>query len=246
MNQMRRSVLGQLGLAVLAASAFLVSPAPASANMVFQTPDGALNSNNNAVSASADFTVSAGQIVVTISNTLASSISADNQTINGITFDITPTGGSVTGNTTGTGTYINIAGDGTFSTVSSEPWGSNSTVKKGVETIEISSLLASNGGGSPTIINTQANYSSGNGSITNGNHDPFIQGSATFTIPVSGLLGTATISNVVFEFGTQAGNDVSVPTATPQAAVPEPSTGILASTAIALVLGYTWRRRSRG
>jgi hypothetical protein len=62
--------------------------------------------------------------------------------------------------------------------------------------------------------NGSSGYSDANGSITGGNgqgnnpHNPFLFGTASFTITAPGVTADSVINNVVFSFGTSEGNNV--------------------------------------
>jgi hypothetical protein len=239
---MKLSLLIRGGLALALALTLLSgigsSPARASQTFSFQ------GNNNvaNPVDATAVFTITAGQVVVTITNNLTTLNGfADNQTINGVNFTLSTSISSVTGNLTANpGTFININNSGTVTPASPGlPWGSKNTGSN----VEISSLLAGNGaGGAPTIIWTAANYSGANNSIKNESHNPWLQGSATFTVLISGLSANAVINSMQFEFGTAAGDNTNgVPHVT---AVPEPGTYGMALSAVGMLFGLgVWRRR---
>src|SRR5262249_42400935 len=52
-------------------------------------------------------------------------------------------------------------------------------------------------------------YSNANGSIAgNGPHNPFIDGTATFVVAISGLTADSTVTGATFSFGTTAGSNV--------------------------------------
>jgi hypothetical protein len=78
---------------------------------------------------------------------------------------------------------------------------------------------------SHTIITTQSSYSTANGSITgNGAHNPFLDGSATFTIDDSAITADTVVDSATFSFSTAAGVDVP---GDPNSPVPEPSSLML-------------------
>jgi hypothetical protein len=65
-------------------------------------------------------------------------------------------------------------------------------------------------------------YTNANGSIAgNPAHNPFLNGSATFTLNLTGVTADTTISNVMFSFGTTAGDNVPGGSG-PNSTVPEP------------------------
>jgi len=239
-TKMKLSLLIRGGLALALALTLLSgigsSPARASQTFSFQ------GNNNvaNPVNATAVFTITAGQVVVMITNNYTTVAGmADNQTINGVNFTLSTSISSVTGNITANpGTFINIDGSGNVTPAGSTlPWGSKNTGSN----VEISSLVASGHGGAPTIIGTAANYSAANASIKNGSHNPFLQGSATFTVLISGLSANAVINSMQFEFGTASGDNHN---GVPVTAVPEPGTYGMALSAVGMLFGLgVWRRR---
>ncbi len=68
-------------------------------------------------------------------------------------------------------------------------------------------------------------YSNANGSIAaNKPHNPFLDGTAMFTVDVTGVTAATTVSGAVFSFGTTEGaSDVTGTPGTPTS-VPEPAT----------------------
>jgi hypothetical protein len=58
-------------------------------------------------------------------------------------------------------------------------------------------------------VSTDGNYDNANKSLTNGSHSPFINDFATFTL--SNVPAGATVTNVIFSFGTTPGGNVSAP-----------------------------------
>ena len=91
-------------------------------------------------------------------------------------------------------------------------------------------------------------YSNANGSIAgNGPHNPFITGTATFSLAGLGITTDSTITSAIFSFGTTEGNNVTGTcirdcTPPPQV-VPEPSTWLMLVTGTLGLLGYGWSRR---
>src|SRR5262249_18415272 len=94
-------------------------------------------------------------------------------------------------------------------------------------------------GPSQTIIGGTANsnvpYTNANNSIvSNGPHNPFVQGSETFVLTVPGVR-TDTVANVgTFFFGTTPGDGVTRVTTT-DSGVPEPATGEMLIMGVSMV-----------
>ena len=215
----------------------------AEASFVFNTPTNAMLASLP-VNATATFTVTSGHVMVSITN-LQANPTSDIQTINGIVFTFS-TGQSVGSNFTSSGTARTVNGNtaGAYSDVSVNPtgWNLNNGVATGSNGAGIELTSIGNKGGSPTIIGgPDANnaYSNANGSIT-GKHT-FLAFTPTYDLDVATLLANATISSVIFEFGTAAGSNVAGIAASP-ATVPEPSAIVLTGLGLAVV-GMTRLRR---
>jgi len=91
-------------------------------------------------------------------------------------------------------------------------------------------------------------YTNANGSIAgNGPHNPFLVGDVTFNLGIAGLAADTQVSDVVFSFGTVAGNNVAgVPGGPPQGGpnvTPEGSSLFLMAPGLLPVLWFGVRRR---
>jgi hypothetical protein len=174
----------------------------------FQTAAGATETAGNPVSAKATVTTDAatGTVTVQLFNLLVNPTTVA-QNISD--FDFTLAG--VTGGTlfSSSGQEINVASNGTFtlgSTVATG-WalsGSGSYILNvlGTATAPEHTILGAPGGG--------GTYSNANSGIAgNDPHNPFLNQTATFTITgLTGLTANTVVSNVIFSFGTDAGNNV--------------------------------------
>ena len=103
--------------------------------------------------------------------------------------------------------------------------------------------LGSNGPDETIIGGPDGNnmYGSANGSIAgNGPHNAFLQEAGVFTITIPGLPSNATISGVVFQFGTS--DDRVNGTGAP---VPEPTSMLLLSTGLLGIAAGIRRRRAK-
>lgn len=221
---------------VILAGSFAASIASAGVIM-FMTPTGSMTSGGP-VSASATFTTSANDLMITLTNLQANPTDVA-QALSGLDF-------TISGFTTGTlnsssGTEVTIDGSGIPSLGSSVDTGW--ALVSGPELCVICSSAKTVG---PThlIIGPPAgdgNYDAANGSIAgNKPHNPFLSESATFDIGIMGLTAEDTISSVLFRFGTTYGED----TVTGQ--VPEPGTLALLGVGLAALgfAGIGRRRRS--
>lgn len=170
---------------------------------------------NTTVGGEAVFTPGTNSITLTLTNTLAD-LQSLAQTLSDISFNVTG-GGAVTTATVSSGSGTNFIGltDGstsqTHTTGSSSPW----------------SLSASGGGYLFTGLNGgDQTHTLIFGSITspstycvskcpdglgNGNFNPFIDQTATFTLGITGVTASSIISNVLFSFGTAPETIVGVP-----------------------------------
>ena len=184
------------------------------------------------VNATADISISGSTMTVTLTDLLANPESVAN-ILNGIQINISSVT-SVSGLTANNGTYVDIAGDKTYTTGSlSGATIAGAYALSGGSTITLTAL----GGGQPAyLIIGPAGYDAANGSIAgNDPHNPFILGSATFQFTLSGpgSFSENDISGVTFLFGT--GSDYSTTTKT---AVPEPAT-VVAGALLLLPLGVS-------
>lgn len=85
-------------------------------------------------------------------------------------------------------------------------------------------------------------YANANGSIAgNGPHNPFLAGTATFTLVVPGVTVDSTFSNVVVQFGTTA----TPPGTPPPTSVPEPASMFLLGSGLVGAAASIRRRRRR-
>lgn len=249
------------GVMILALLAAMSTPAFAKFYS-YSTLQNATDSAGDPVWAKATFDVSAGSMIVTLTN-LEPNIKSVGQNISSLWFTVN-NGGSILslsgatvtllGSSSGTGDLIDIGTGGvvTSSTpmsavilgttgTTAEHWSAGQGTGTGVNGQSYFNDL--NGGSQrgnvpQTIIgppDSNGNYSTVNNSIFgNGPHNPFIQNQAVFRIQDAGLLANATVSNVLIGFGTTCGNNLRT--------VPEP--GALALFAIgALGLAGILRKR---
>jgi hypothetical protein len=225
-------------LLALAAVALCAPSAPAVPFSVTSTVNGL------PVTATANFTLSANQVIIDISGLMANPTSVA-QALSGISFSLsgtgTPTGGAISP-TLSTAPQVTVAGDKTFTTTGALPiplspigW----TGTFGGVANQISAL----GTAQPdfTILGGPggATYANANSSIAGSAvHNPFLFQTAQFVLTYTGgVSANTTVSNVVFFFNTDG---------TPVAAVPEPATVTIAGIGMASMgLFRIFRRRNR-
>jgi hypothetical protein len=214
-------------VSAITTAALLTASAHANVINVF-TPLGATDKDDDPVNASAKFTTGAGFLTIVLSDLLPNPTSAG-QLVSGISFSLS------TGQTSGTlgansGVEVTVASDKTFKLGSAVSTGWGLTTSSGL--FELSALgtattpshlvIGGPGGGS--------HYASANGSIAgNKAHNPFLAGVATFTLDITGVTTSASVTGVNFSFGTEAGDNVP--------GVDNPNTPVPDSGTTALLLG---------
>jgi PEP-CTERM motif len=210
-----------------------VSPgARGQTTFTFGTPANS-STGDGIVSASASFIVSAGQVVITLNDLLARPKSAG-QLISGLEFSLP----GLTGTTTlssSSAQQITVNGSGSSTGITSSTGWSFGTFTTGLILCTVCPSGLAGDAPHREIIGPGP-YTNANGSITNGSHDPFLNETATFTLTNSSITSAATVSGVIFSFGTTfgaAGADIS--------AAPEPGTLVLFGTGL-LILAKIARR----
>jgi hypothetical protein len=194
--------------------------------------DGALN-------AQANFTISNGQIQVTITNLLApATIISIGQSVSDLSFTISNSPGTDTSNTAA-GQLVDVASGGSVTDDTGTPtrW-IDSTIGGGITITGDTIQLEAIGHGSPTELILPSDggggYPDANASIVG--HSPNTDGPATFTLNLTGVKSTTTISNVEFSFGT--GPDTTLSGTKSSSPVPEPSSILLLGSVTCLI---TWK-----
>jgi hypothetical protein len=229
-----------LGLAPLALA---LGPTPTKADLSTLTVSNGA-SGSSALAATATFDTSQGQMVVTLTNNLsASSIVSSGQGISDIQFTLGNTSGTVNYSATGSsvsGQIGNIDSSNTVTYVSGDPlrWlGQGPPPPNGMGTVPSVTgntvTVQALGGGmpsqliSPSIANG-GTYTSANMGFNN--PTPFVIGTNTITLSLSGVTANTTVTTATISFGTTAFGTTL--TGTPTHVVPEPATSFLVLAAL--------------
>ena len=227
-----------LVVALVATFLGVLAPAAAAGTILVaagQTADG------RDVSGTADVTIAAGQVTITLTNTTGTTYTAG-ELLTGFRFDIagvsslslsaatTPNGRTVASN----GTFSDTAGSVNLLTAKS---GNKATWQVGAHGSGFQ--LDFNPDAKYGILGgpTGGDYTAANGSIKGNNgHNPFANGSATFTLSSSAIGADASFSGAVFLFGTDFATEL------PTAIVPLP---LAAWSGLLLLGGLAAARRRR-
>lgn len=245
----------KLLILVLAPLALAQGPSPAMANLYTLTVSNN-GSGNSALNATATFNTSSGQIVITLTNNLSTGINnlSAGETISDITFTLGNTSGSVAYSAAGSSVSgqladINNSGLVTYETGpgSTNPlrWlgQANGTVPSvSGNTVTVEAL----GGNQPSQLITP-NFSNGvtySNANNISNFNPFVNGSATITLSLSGVTADTTVTAATVSFGTRGESTLSG-TPSPVTTVPEPATSLLVLSALAPLGGVELIRRRR-
>ena len=233
---MRLSRLLGRAAAVLAATMLgtMFGLAPAHAGVFsFSTPPGSVSFDGKPLDATATFTTSAGLITLVLTNLQPTSSAS--QLLADIFFTASGVTDTGAGSFQPSGSYINVASctptgncTGARSAAGAQnlPW----TLTAAGSDFHLNGL--GHAGAAGLIIGPATNA---NASINGSVHNPYLDGTATFLLALSGVTAATTITNVAFSFGTN--NETIVP-------VPIPAAVWLFGSGLLGLIGIARRRQS--
>ena len=169
---------------------------------MYYTPVGATDSNGS-VDASAQVTVGNGMVTITL-NDLLQNPTSSGQTLSGLELNISgATGAATLASSSGFTSTINPDGSYTSGVYQSPlgHWGADNSFNLstiGIVGHQPYDLIV--GPDSAGGFSGAGSYSAANNGF--GNFNPYVLGSATFTVNIPGVTSSSSISGVNFEFGT--------------------------------------------
>ncbi len=217
----------------------------AHANQILATTSGTLP--DGAVSASALFTTSDGQLTIVLSNLLANATS-DGQAVSGLEFNFNSAIGGTTSLASDTGTTVSVSGGvgQTNSTVVSAGWYFGTYNSEFMLCIICQSGVTPPGHTAPPsgLILGPGPYTNANHSEQN--HSPYIDQTLTVVITNPNITANTGIQDVIFKYSTTF-SDLAQTTGQTLPGVPEPGTLVLTAIPAGLLfIGLRRRRPTRG
>ena len=193
-------------------SIYAFAAQPAAAVSITFTASG--SGNDGPLAASATFGTNAGELIVTISNLLsADTIVSAGQAVSDLSFTLSNAPGTL-GFTSANGTFATFSGTAfpTFAAGNPTRWlgaGGQGNFSIVGNTITLETI----GGGQPSqmILPSGSSYPAANASITNGMFSPYVDGTAQFTLFLSGVDINTTVTEATFSFGTSPDTFITVP-----------------------------------
>lgn len=236
----RRAAL--CAVTVLAVGAALAAASIPASAQIFGASSTNINGTGLPVEVEATFTVSAGQVDILLQNLQPNPTSVV-QNLSDLFFTVSSGLNSGTlGTSSGQEVSIDKNGVPTLGGTVSTGWGLDAFDT----TLGFHLNDLGHAGPAHTIIGppgATGNYTNANGSIAgNKPHNPFLNQSATFTVDITGLAATDTVTSATFSFGTVAGINLMGGGGPPQS-VPEPGNYAMLAGILVPGIGFLIRRR---
>jgi hypothetical protein len=233
---MKRVKVSLRWLTALALAGALFSPSTACADLWIASGTG--TGGDGPISGSANFTISAGQIQVVVTNLLSATASLNQgEAVSDVKFTISDAPGAL-GGTTAAGQLVNLDSSGNVTDISGTPdhWISNTTGGFGISGKTITLEAIGNGNSNQMVLPSSAGPYNVNPGITS--HNPYVDGPATFTLSLSGVTASTKITAVQISFGTSPDTTLDA-----TQVIPEPSTLAIAGLGTLAFVGYGLRKR---
>jgi hypothetical protein len=196
-------------------------------SFTYTTPSGAIDSAAEPVNASVTFDITAGQVIVKLTNLQANPKSVG-QNLSDLLFTLSDGINATLAESLGIERTVNSNNSFSDGSTVAAGWVLSGTPTLGLTLDDLNG--SGHAGPAHTIIGPPggSDYSNANASIAgNGPHNPFLFGPVIFTLSVDDVDNSTTVSNVLFSFGTTIGDNVSGVPVTSVNPVPEPTTMLL-------------------